>query len=448
MAEERKQEVNRKGIGEGKELHRSSVLRTGADVVIKATGAAESDAGPPPVTAKGESKQPNSSPKEGTRKAAEGTPQPLLKDRDSAVEDYDEKDLASTAVEAVKQYGRALMYASAELKGDREIVMEAASSKTSAIASSTLSQGAGEDGGATNKEPSQQASPSMAVAAATAVATTTVLALVAGLIAALRMKYMSADRHSGSSEVVANTTKADKNGTIKTSFESVKNAPENRKIKTSKKKKKRLEKQRAKQRDSHATSSTSTSTSTGRGSIAFMAIVMICFLAALLAVLTQLGSVSFRSFPWSGILLFLLAEMSSESNQGLFRTSRNTRRARHARANRKALLLVGSLLAASSCLVGNIYRQDVQRGEFRSSNSSAYSVDKKMVRNKSNYSSCCLVCLLVRISAHAMITHLFFCFLLQGPITPSVRHQFDVSGGMFIHKLYEDAIGKCGGFIS
>ena len=84
------------------------------------------------------------------------------------------------------------------------------------------------------------------------------------------MKYMSADRRSGSSEGVANTTKADKNGTIKvrvevdvlrasnatnmwfrnklllfslslslqTSFESVKNAPENRKIKISKKKKK------------------------------------------------------------------------------------------------------------------------------------------------------------------------------------------------------------------
>ena len=118
VAEERNQEVDRKGIGEGKELHRSSVLRTGADVVIKATGAAESDAGPPPVTAKGESKQPNSSPKEGTRKAAEGTPQPLLKDRDSAVEDHDEKDVASAAVEA-------------------------ASSKASAVAGSTLSQGAG-----------------------------------------------------------------------------------------------------------------------------------------------------------------------------------------------------------------------------------------------------------------------------------------------------------------
>ena len=43
----------------------------------------------------------------------------------------------------------------------------------------------------------------------------TVLALVARLIAALQMKYMSADRRSGSSEGVANTTKADKLGTIK-----------------------------------------------------------------------------------------------------------------------------------------------------------------------------------------------------------------------------------------
>ena len=76
----------------------------------------------------------------------------------------------------------------------------------------------GEDGGATNKEPSQQASLSVA-AAATAAATTTVLALVAGLIAALRMKYMSADRRSGSSKGVANTTKADKNGTIKVRVE-------------------------------------------------------------------------------------------------------------------------------------------------------------------------------------------------------------------------------------
>ena len=56
-------------------------------------------------------------------------------------------------------------------------------------------------------------------AAATAAATTTVLALVAGLIAALRMKYMSADRRSGSSEGVANTTKADKLGTIKVRVE-------------------------------------------------------------------------------------------------------------------------------------------------------------------------------------------------------------------------------------
>ena len=28
-----------------------------------------------------------------------------------------------------------------------------------------------------------------------------------------------------------------------------------------------------------------------------------------------------------------------------------------------------------------------------------------------------------------MITRLFFCFFIQGPVTPSVRHQFDVSGG-------------------
>ena len=118
MAEERNQEVDRKGIGEGQELRSSSVLRTGADVVIKATGAAESDAGPPPVTAKDESSQPNSSLEEGTCKAAEGTPQPLLKDGDSAVEDHDEKDLASAAVEA-------------------------ASSKASAVAGSTLPQGAG-----------------------------------------------------------------------------------------------------------------------------------------------------------------------------------------------------------------------------------------------------------------------------------------------------------------
>ena len=118
VAEERNQEVDRKGIGEGKELRSSSVLRTGADVAIKATGAAESDAGPPPVTAKDEGSQPNSSLEEGTRKAAEGTPQPLLKDGDSAVEDHDEKDVASAAVEA-------------------------ASSKASAVAGSTLSQGAG-----------------------------------------------------------------------------------------------------------------------------------------------------------------------------------------------------------------------------------------------------------------------------------------------------------------
>ena len=93
-----------------------------------------------------------------------------------------------------------------------------------------------------------------------------------------------------------------------------------------------------------------------------------------------------------------------------------------------------------------MYRQDVR--EFRSSNLSEYPVDTKMVRNKADYSSCSGFIALVRISAHAMITRLFFCFFIQGPVTPSVRHQFDVSGGMFIHKLYEDAILKCGGFIS
>ena len=118
VAEERNQEVDRKGIGEGQELRSSSVLRTGADVAIKATGAAESDAGPPPVTAKDEGSQPNSSLEEGTRKAAEGTPQLLLNDGDFAVEDHGEKDLASAAVEAT-------------------------SSKASAVAGSTLSQGTG-----------------------------------------------------------------------------------------------------------------------------------------------------------------------------------------------------------------------------------------------------------------------------------------------------------------
>ena len=110
--------MDRKGIGEGKELRSSSVLRTGADVAIKATGAAESGAGPPPMTAKDESSQPNLSLEEETRKAAEGTPQLLLKDGDFAVEDHDEKDVASA-------------------------VVEAASSKASAVAGSTLPQGAG-----------------------------------------------------------------------------------------------------------------------------------------------------------------------------------------------------------------------------------------------------------------------------------------------------------------
>ena len=73
----------------------------------------------------------------------------------------------------------------------------------------------GEDGGAPNKErPSPQASRSMAVVAMAA-ATTTILALVAGLVAALRMMHISADRRSGTSESVANITKADNNYTIK-----------------------------------------------------------------------------------------------------------------------------------------------------------------------------------------------------------------------------------------
>ena len=73
----------------------------------------------------------------------------------------------------------------------------------------------GKDGGAPNKErPSPQASPCMAVVAMAA-ATTTILALVAGLVAALRMMHMSADRRSGTSESVANITKADNNDTIK-----------------------------------------------------------------------------------------------------------------------------------------------------------------------------------------------------------------------------------------
>ena len=103
-----------------KELHSSDVPvpRTSADVANKATGAAESNAASPPVTAKGESNQPSSSLNEGTLKAAVATPQPPLKDGDSAVEDHDEKDVASAAVKA-------------------------ASSKASAVAGSTLSQGAG-----------------------------------------------------------------------------------------------------------------------------------------------------------------------------------------------------------------------------------------------------------------------------------------------------------------
>ena len=60
-----------------KELHSSDVPvpRTSADVANKATGAAESNAASPPVTAKDESNQPSSSLNEGTLKAAVATPQ-------------------------------------------------------------------------------------------------------------------------------------------------------------------------------------------------------------------------------------------------------------------------------------------------------------------------------------------------------------------------------------
>ena len=92
-----------------------------ADVANKATGAAESNAASPPVTAKDESNQPSSSLNEGTLKAAVATPQPPLKDDGSAVEGRDEKDPASAAAEA-------------------------ASSKASTVAGSTLSQAAGKRG--------------------------------------------------------------------------------------------------------------------------------------------------------------------------------------------------------------------------------------------------------------------------------------------------------------
>ena len=112
--------IDRKGLGEVKELHSSGVPvpQTSADVANKATGAAESNAASPPVTAKDESNQPSSSLNEGTLKAAVATPQPPLKDDGSAVEGRDEKDPASAAAEA-------------------------ASSKASTVAGSTLSQAAG-----------------------------------------------------------------------------------------------------------------------------------------------------------------------------------------------------------------------------------------------------------------------------------------------------------------
>ena len=83
----------------------------------------------------------------------------------------------------------------------------------------------------------------------------------------------------------------------------------------SKKKKQRLERQKRAKQVSQNSTSTTTGTITKRGSVASMAIVMICSLALLLGVLTQLGSVSVGSFPWIGILLLLSGERFTESNQ-------------------------------------------------------------------------------------------------------------------------------------
>ena len=109
-AEQRNQETDRKDIGEGEGLDSSSdVLRTDANVA-KAMGAAESDAGAPPVKkAKDESSRPNSSLKEGASKAMEASPQRLLKDGDSAVEYHDGKDPESTAVEAASSKASAVV---------------------------------------------------------------------------------------------------------------------------------------------------------------------------------------------------------------------------------------------------------------------------------------------------------------------------------------------------
>ena len=83
----------------------------------------------------------------------------------------------------------------------------------------------------------------------------------------------------------------------------------------SKKKKQRLKKQKRAKQVSQNSTSTTTGTITKRGSVASMAIVMICSLALLLGVLTQLGSVNVGSFPWIGILLLLSGERFTESNQ-------------------------------------------------------------------------------------------------------------------------------------
>ena len=120
MAKERNEEVGRKDSGDGKELHSGrSMLRMGAAVVVNKATDAESGTAPSPVTTtKDERSQPNLSFKKGTLKAVEAKPKSLNRDGDFAVGYHDEKDVASAAAEA-------------------------ASSKASTVAGSTLSQAAG-----------------------------------------------------------------------------------------------------------------------------------------------------------------------------------------------------------------------------------------------------------------------------------------------------------------
>ena len=112
VTEECKQEVDRK-TDDGKEPRSGHMLWTVADVANKAMGAAGSDADPPLMTAKDESKQPssNKTPESslavnsaattpGTLKAAEPTPQHPLKDGSSAGQEHHEKGQPSAAAEA------------------------------------------------------------------------------------------------------------------------------------------------------------------------------------------------------------------------------------------------------------------------------------------------------------------------------------------------------------